>query len=440
MTRCGNDTLISKIGMNTLNKLVEVDFSVLTDIDSCVRATTKNYLAYTGTSATYSTYNTPEDMFNCLPECCKNTGTLTVMNGTGQKTGASFVVKGDAREFVAGAITYYIHFPAAGTYQIETKISDGSDKNQSDVDIYKKEITVVSGGFQPVVIDLSKAPQAQAGAGWLTSENGVVLGIDVTPEKTIIATIGLSSIYIYNSMEDFEANDVVKIGCIDEFAGELTVDPSESGCFGIGYDAKSIAIERTLTGKSVTANYWKLNPLMSKGTLTSGWMIQTREKVVSPTIIEGINYGYVQLSDMHMEECAFTSVSVSGSCHVTESLLNRLSTPTVVALNEQQFIVTEDGKLLFHESLIGKELIISYPKTVDVEHFVGNEDVLDTRRVRMSFIQEQSDGVKQHYIYNNVLITSFPGTVNNEETTFEFTISVQRDKNGNFFEMYRITE
>ncbi|MEI5994018.1 hypothetical protein [Candidatus Enterococcus mansonii] len=440
MTRCSNDTLISKIGMKSLNKLMEVDFAVLTDIDSCVKVNTKNYIDHTGTSAVYNVYSTPEDMFNCLAEGCKNSGTLTVMNAAGATSGASFGVNADATEFAAGVITYYIHFPAAGTYGVETTISDIADQNQSDSDVYQKQVTVKEAGFQPVVIDLSKLPEAISGTGWMASENGIIIHVDVTPENATLSTIGFSSIYVYNSIEDFEVNDVVKIGCIDEFAGELTVDPVEASCFGAGYDATSIAIERTLTGKSATANYWKLNPLMSKGTLTSGWVIQTAEKAVSATTIEGVDYGYVQLADMNMEECAFTSAAIADSCNVTESLLNRVNTPAVVEINEKQFIVLADGKILFHKSLVGKDLVISYPKKVDVEHFVGNEDVLDARRVRMSFTQEQTDGVKQNYVYNNVLITSFPGTVNNEETTFEFTISVQRDKNGNFFEMYRVAE
>ncbi|MBL1227992.1 hypothetical protein IW492_01950 [Enterococcus sp. BWB1-3] len=440
MTRCTNDTLISKIGMKTLDKLVEVDFAVLADIDSCVKVNTKNYIDYTGTSATFNTYNVPEDMFNCLAEGCKNSGTLTVTNGVGAVSGASFAVAADATEFVAGVITHYVHVPAAGTYELALTVSDIADKGQTNADVYQKTIIAAAEGFYPVVVDLSKLPEEQKGTGWSATESGIIVHIEATPEETVLSTIGFSSIYVYNSIEDFEVNDVVKIGCLDEFTGDLTVDPVEASCFGGGYDATSIAIERTLTGKSVSANYWKLNPLMSKGSQTTGWLIQTTEKTVAETVIDGVSYGSIQLPDMNMEECAFTTAAMADSCNITDALLSRVNTPVVVDINEKQFIVLEAGKILFHSSLIGKELVVSYPKKVDVEHFVGNEDSLDSRRVRMSFTQEQTDGVKQNYVYNNVLITSFPGTVNKEETTFSFTISVQRDKNGNFFEMYRVAE
>lgn len=437
-TRCGNDTLISKIGMKSLNKLMEVDFAVLTDVDSCVKINTKNYYSQNGVAA-YNVYNTPEDMFNCLAEGCKNTGTLTVMNAAGAPSEATFELRADATEFAAGVITYYVYFPTAGTYDLKTTISDIKNKNQSEADVFEQPFTVTEAGFQPVVIDLVKpTSRIPANGGWQESVDGIFLKLEVTPESTIKSDIGFSSIYIYNSLEDFEVNDVIKIGCIDEFAGELTVDPVEASCFGAGYDASSIAIERTLTGKSVTANYWKLNPLMSKGHMTSGWVIQTAEKEVVLDAAQDL--GYIQLPDMFMDECAFTTAAIADSCNVTDSLLTRVNSPVIMDINEKQFIVLDSGRIVFHKSLAGKKLLISYPKQVDVEHFVASESSLNERRVRMSFVQEQTDGVKQHYIYNNVLITSFPGTVNGEETTFEFTISVQRDKNGNFYEMYRVAE
>lgn len=449
MARCKNDTLISKIGMKKLEKMMEVDFAVLTDIDSCVKVNTKNYIAYSGTTATFSPYKTPSDMFNCLAEGCKNSGTLTVTNGVGLASGASFAVNADATEFVAGVITYYVHFPVAGTYDLKSTISDITDQNQANAYVYSKEITVQSEGFYPVVLDLSKVPDEQKGTGWTASESGIILTLEANPsDDTVIPNIGFSSIYVYDSIEGFEVNDVVKIGCIDEFSGDFTVDATDASCFGGGYDADSITIERTLTGKSATANYWKLNPLMSRGDQSTGWVIQTTERQVSETTIEGVRYGYVQLADMNMDECSFTLATMADNCNVTDSMLNRVNTPVVVSLNEKQFIVLDGtttaavdaGKLLFHESLIDQKVVISYPKKADAQHFVGNEDALEERRVRMSFTQEQTDGIKQNYVYNNVLITSFPATLNNEETSFSFTISVQRDKNGNFYEMYQITE
>lgn len=449
MARCKNDTLISKIGLKALTKMIEVDFAVLTDVDSCVKVNTKNFIDQIGTSATFNSYSSPEDLFNCLAEGCRNTGTLIVSNGAGLPVGALFSVLADATDFVAGVITYYVNLPKAGSYNLKTTIMDVHDSKLTNGDVYENIVTATDAGFYPVVVDLSKAPSKIEGNGWDATEAGVVLKLEVTSEdETLIPTIGFSSISIYDSLEEFEVNDVVKIGCIDEFSGEITVDPVDASCFGGGYDPTSIAIERTLSGKSATPNYWKLNPLMSKGDQTTGWIVQTVERPVTPVTIGGVDYGYVQLADMNMEECSFTTAAISDECNVTDATLNRVSSPVVLDINEKQFIVLDGttttladaGKVLFHGSLVGKKVVISYPKKVDVEHFIGSEDALDERKVRMSFTQEQTDGVKQVYVYNNVLITSFPGTVNNEETTFEFTISIQRDKNGRFYDLFRVID
>lgn len=94
--------------------------------------------------------------------------------------------------------------------------------------------------------------------------------------------------------------------------------------------------------------------------------------------------------------------------------------------------------MIFHESLIDQTVLVSYPQAVEAEHFVGNASDLNARRVRMSMVKERTDGVKMNYVYHNVLVTSFPDTVNQEETTFSFTIAVQRDQNGNFYELFKV--
>lgn len=453
MRRCKNDALINKIGVKQMIKTTEVDFAVLTDIDNCMRINTTNYLEFTGENATYNPYKVPNDKFNCLAEGCRNTGTLTVAPGTKVDTsvGATFSIGYDATEFYAGVATYYVYFPEKGSYTIETTIADLTEKDLKNSDAYIKPIEVETEGFQPVVVDFSKAPDSQKGTGWKASEKGAIINILVRgleDEPLPEVGIGFSSIYFYDSIEDFEVNDVVKIGCIDELAGDITVDPVDASCWGSGYDPTSVSIERTLTGKAATPNYWKLNPLMTKGTKTTGWYIQGDDREVQPVTIGGVQYGYVQFPDMDIEECGFTTAAIDDSCNVTDAALNRVNSPVIVDLNEKQFIVldgttteaTEAGTILFHHSLVGLKVVVSYPKKAVVEQYVANEEALDERRVRMSFTECQTDGVRHQYIYNNVLITSFPQTINNEETTFEFTISIQRDKNGNFFEKYRIVE
>lgn len=449
MGRCKNDALLSKIGVNKINKNMEIDFAVLTDVDRCMRINTVNHIDITGTSSVYHAYRVPDDLFNCLPEGCRNSGTLMVSGAAGSSVGGKFSIGYDATEFYAGVATYYIYFAAAGTYTITTTMSDMTDVNQANADVYTQTLVVNNAGFQPILVDFSKAPASISGTGWEASGKGAIISVTVANgDTTAIPSIGLSSFYFYDTIEDFEVNDVVKIGCLSEIARDLTVDPIDATCYGSGYDQSSISIEYTVTGNSVTPNYWKLNPLMSKGTKTSGWFIQGDEREVLSTTINGTEYGYVQFPDMQIDECAFTTAAISGKCNVTDSTLNRVNTPVIVDLNERQYIVldgtttesTDAGMILFHPSLAGMTVVVSYPKKAVIEQFVATDETLDERRVRMSFTECQTDGVKHVYVYNNVLITSFPGTINTEETAFDFTISIQRDRNGRFFEKNRIVE
>jgi len=431
--------------MKPLNKTIEVDFSVLTDLENCVRINTRNYLAdFTNGSPHFNPINIPDDKFGCLADGCKNSGTLE-LEGEANSASARFAVRANATEFATGIITYYVYFEHADTYNVTTRISDYADQIQNSYDKYITTVTVDARGFYPIIVDLNDFPEPKTdpnNSGWLPTPSGVTLDLSVDATEA-----GFSSIFIYNSIEDFEVNDVVKVGCIDEFSGEFTLDARDASCFGIGYDPASIAIERTITGRSVTANYWKLNPLTKRGDAVNGWLPRTVEETVKEMTLDGVDYGYIHLPDLHQEECGFLLASLSHTC-VTDGILNRVHSPSVLDISSTQFILLdatihpdyESGHLLlFHKSLIDKDVLISYPQEVlNVDHFVGNASDLDARRVRMSIVKEQTDGVRQHYVYNNVLVTSFPDTLSDEETTFDFTISVQRDQNGNFYEMFRV--
>ena len=441
MARCNNDSLISKVGVKALNKTIEVDFAVLTDTENCVKINTRNYLQLLGEPA-FNTFLTPPDMFACLADGCKNSGTLMLTSETGN-VGAKFRTRMDATEYAAGVITYYVYFPesdAGGLREVTTTIADIADSNLHNADSYLTEVFVApEGGFYPVVVDLCTYPNQST--VWEASVHGALIEISVDTEQA-----GFSSIFFYSSMEEFQVNDTVKVWCLDEFSGEFTLDARDASCFGVGYDPASVSIERTITGRSVTANYWKLNPLTKKGTLTKGWLPRTVElKVEQSNEFQG--YGAISLVDINMAECGFLLASVAHDCRVTEGMLNRVNTPVPVTIENNQFIVLPDpatydesAVLLFNEALIGATIVVSYPQQVEAEHFVGNASDLDARRVRMSIVKEQTDGVKQHYVYNNVLVTSFPDSLSDEETTFDFTISVQRDRNGNFYDMFRVID
>lgn len=141
----------------------------------------------------------------------------------------------------------------------------------------------------------------------------------------------------------------------------------------------------------------------------------------------------------------FSKALVASECNFTDAELTKVNLPDVAVLNEKQYQIIKhgeyDGYLIVHERLIGQPLLYAYPKEVSIEQYVGEDDAYEGRRVRLFFPTVQTDGVKVNYIFNNVLVTSFPTTLSNtDETTFEFEVSIQKDNNGRFFEVQKIIE
>jgi len=445
MARCKNEAFLAKIGLEKLGDTQEVDFAVLTDIDSCVRLETIDRIKVEGDHSYYDSFDNPKDQFNCLPDSCHNTGTLHVSRKeAGKGISATFAVKEDATYFYAGILGLYIQ--GKGRYEHTVIVSDIKDHEQKNADVYKRITNAADREFKLLLVDFSKAPEEQRGDGWQASEEGVLIQVISTPKEGQTAKVGYSSMIIFESIEDLEGNDVVKIGCLENITGAFTVDATTSTCFGAKYDPNSTKIERTLVGKKATPNYHLLNPLIAKGEMKDGFELVSGRKEVKERFVDGVRYGYVKVADMYEDECAFTTAARDDECHVTEAQLVRVSTPVLLDLESTQFFVmttsqyTQDdlGVLLFHESLIGTDVVVSYPKRTRVEQFIGSTEHINERRVRMSFIACQTDGVQVQYIFNNVLITSFPGTITNEEGSFEFTISIQKDRNGQFYEMNKL--
>lgn len=449
MGKCDTNTLMAKIGYNKIDNSTELSFAVLTDIENCNKINTKNYIGTTADSVTFNSLKKPVDVFNCMAEGCVNSGTLLLSGAAGTGVGAKFLLKSDATDFMGGLSVFYVYLPTAGAYEVAYTISDESDAPQANADVYTQTVVATEEGFKAVIVDFSQIPQSQDGTGWEASIKGAIVNIIVTPsEATVIPNIGISSIVFHNFASDLEVNDLVKVGCIDDISGDLTVTALEATCWASGYDPASVAPEKTITARSITPNGWKLNPLMGMGEATEGWDDATQEVTVQSKTVNGITYGYVQFMDMFMGECAFTGVALADNCNVTDASMNRISSPVPIVINERQFIVLDGttttgddvGVILVHESLIGERLIVSYPKQASVIEYVANADNLGTRRVRMSYTKVQTDGIKIRRNYNNVLVTSYPDTLTREETTFPLTLSIQKDRNGNYYTEQRITD
>lgn len=425
MARCTNDVLLNKIGLNKLDKNDELSLRVRRDLPDCRKINTKNYVNIAeGAGETYNKYDRPDDLFECNREGCVNSGTLKI--ATASKA-VDYFVRHDATEFAAGVLTFYVRNGGTGTLTVT--ISD--DSTFTNADVYTVSLAHYD-TFHPVMIDLSQTPSSVVANGWEASDNGAYIRFSAS-----VANFELSSIAIFDSLEEFELNDVVKIACLTSVGGSYDVSLVEEACNSARYDDTITSLQFPFTGTRVTPNYWKLNPLLSRGDKGTGFDLTTVKKSVTSGKSPYVGYGVVTLPDLNQAVCGFITAQVADACDVTDAHLNPLSAPAPVNLTPAQFQVI-DNNILVDSSLIGQDLLISYPIEVDIEEWVANPDTLNDVHVSMVWQKETSDHVKYVDVFENVFVTSFPATITNTEATFAFTLTVSRDKDGNFYRQQRI--
>lgn len=425
MARCTNDVLLNKIGLNKLDKNDELSLRVRRDLPDCRKINTKNFINIASDAGeSYNKYDRPDDMFECNREGCVNTGTLKIAAAS---KAVDYFIRYDANEFASGVLTFYVRSATSGT--VTVSLSD--EAAFTNADVYTVAITGGT-GFQPIMIDLSQVPTSVEGTGWTASENGAYLRFLST-----IANFELSSIAVFDSLEEFELNDVVKISCLTSVGGSYDVSLVEEACNAARYDDTITSLQFPFTGTRVTPNYWKLNPLLSRGDKGTGFDLTTVKKTVGMGTSELAGYGTVVLPDLNRDVCGFITAQVADACDVTDAHLNPVSAPAPVKLTPAQFQNIENT-ILVDSSLIGQDLLISYPIEMDIEEWVANPDTLNDVHVSLVWQKETSDHVKYVDVFENVFVTSFPATITNTEATFAFTLTVSRDKDGNFYRQQRI--
>ncbi len=435
MTRCKNDTLISKIGAEKLQKTTETEFVVHNYLPDCRRILAKKYV--NTVTGTYNPYASPANQFECMREGCVNSGTF-------YNAGAATIYKAamDAVEFANGVVTFY----TTGTNGTLTfMISDTEAMTNADsytVDLSK--IETGTDGYKAVVIDLSQTG-TQVGTGWTPNHVAAYISIAITKASgESDDAIGISSIAIFDDLEDFETSATVRIACLSTVGGSFDFEAVEATCFGNGgIDDESIdTFEMTVTGKALTPNYMILNPLYGRGDATEGWDTNTVEKVVEAGTGDDVGYGIIVLPDKKIGECGFVSVARADNCNITDSHLVELLVPSRVTVDEKHFFVIEqeDGssKVYLNSALVGETVVVAYPQAVEVEEYVYDVDNVRQRKTRWSFTNTFTDGVKYRFVFDNVIITSFPNELTDEEAEFEFTVTIQKDANGRYGRAYRI--
>lgn len=427
--RCSNEVLMKLITEKSLTKSTQVHFSVLHDLPDCRRIKAKNFAKTDDTAYTVTTTR-PENKFQCFPKGCVNTGTL---NLTATKY-AAYKIPGDAREVAAGAFTFYVK-PAS--YPATVTVTFSATDTFAAADVYTLTYSTdpqTDDGYIPVTIDLTTAPDSQAGGGWAKDTNPVGY---VKIEGTV--AMGISSLAFFESILDFDINDVVTVGCLSSMGGSFDVGVIESRCTAAGYDDNITSLSFPVTGNNVSSNWMLLNPLLSRGEAANGFEIEMVEKTVEAITVDGTQYGVVHITDA-ADDCGYYAVQPAEDCDAR--YFTRVSVPNrIIALDDTHFQVMPGDDvvdILMNGAYIGKTVRILYPKTVEVEELVANVDNLNTVRTRMFVQKITSDGTKYNHIFDNVFVTSFPASLSESDTEFSFTITVVRDDDGNFFRIQKV--
>lgn len=432
---------MSKVGVEKIKKETEVHFDVQRDLPDCKKINALNVVSSEAATPRKNRYKTPANQFECLRVGCVNSGTLF-----NEGAATVYKIQDDATEFSAGVITFYV-MPPAGEASVEFKI--GNDTSFTDAWVYEiplADMATGRDGYKAVVVDLSKAPTSTEGAGWTPSETSNYISIKVVPADASedMSGVGISSIFIFDEMDDFEISAHVIMSCMTSIDGSFDLEVAEATCFGNGgYNTDELTgFEKTVTGRALTPNYMLLNPLAKKNGVVSSSENVTIEKSVAA--LTGTDYGYITIPDMAQDECGFFSAALADSCNITDAQLYRLSIPSKVDVDEKHYQLVDNGDgtttVLFNSEHINAPILISYPKSVEAEEIVLSEDAIGETRVRMSYTKVHTDGVKYRFVYNNVLVTSFPDAVTQDETEFAFTVNIQKDSRGNYGYAYRILD
>lgn len=440
--KCKNEKFMSTVGLSKLSKSTEIDFDVQRNLPDCQKIVANKILSTEATGARFDRFKIPSNQFECMRNDCVNTGTY--YNG-GAETKYKF--KLDAIEFAGGVFTFYALPPASNSATAVVQLSDTSSFTNADkYTVNLADIATASDGFAPIVIDLTQTP-TDVGTGWSKTGDAIYVSIELTGATTD-EEVGLSTISFFESMDDFAVSTHVIARCLSSVDGSWDLDTVEQTCFrGGGFDTSDLqGFDKTVSFKGITPNYWRMSPLYNKGKAVTGFDKETVEAVVKE--LSGTDYGQVVLDDLYQEECRFISIQVLYDCrdaqNITDSLLERLSIPTKVDMDEAHYQLIDNGDgtttILFNKSHIGRSVLISYPKAVAVDNsFILSDESVNDIRTSMTYTKCYTDGTKWRFVYNNVYVTSFPDALpEDDDAEGEFTISIQRDADGKFGYAYRV--
>ena len=448
MTNCNVDMSHPMYGYNTQDKDSQITVSITEDIKPCVRWKANKQTAIpTGSLVQYVRKDVPVDQINCNPSRCMNTGTLYIAPDK-KVVKVQYQVRSVANDFALGFNMIYLNLSKVGQYELKVAVSDFFDTTQQNSYVYTYTFDNHTPGYVLRTIDFADTHvMTQTGTGWKVSDRGINISYQVTykGDGVIANQIGFSTPMIVNDRSELRKFSNVLLSCLTSFTHNVSVPASDARCFGRAYDPSQVEITKEITATTTSCNDYWLNPLQSMSKKMTSGVPVTDVFPVEEYIVDGKRYGSFVIPDLYYEDCNTIIIS-SDRCDCT--YLSMLPTSAGVALEDDEFIAltaenagVERGTVLVNPMYIGEKLLVTYNGERDVELIVANDNRLRSTKFRVTQMVENTRGIKEYYVFNNVLVTELSRDyVTEGEITLSLSFTVSRDENGNFYEIRRNVE
>ena len=448
MTNCNVDMSHPMYGYNTQDKDSQITVSITEDIKPCVRWKANKQTAIpTGSLVQYVRKDVPVDQINCNPSRCMNTGTLYIAPDK-KVVKVQYQVRSVANDFALGFNMIYLNLSQVGQYELKVAVSDFFDTTQQNSYVYTYTFDNHTPGYVLRTIDFADTHvMTQTGTGWKVSDRGINISYQVTykGDGVIANQIGFSTPMIVNDRSELRKFSNVLLSCLTSFTHNVSVPASDARCFGRAYDPSQVEITKEITATTTSCNDYWLNPLQSMSKKMTSGVPVTDVFPVEEYIVDGKRYGSFVIPDLYYEDCNTIIIS-SDRCDCT--YLSMLPTSAGVALEDDEFIALtaenaglERGTVFVNPMYIGEKLLVTYNGERDVELIVANDNRLRSTKFRVTQMVENTRGIKEYYVFNNVLVTELSRDyVTEGEITLSLSFTVSRDENGNFYEIRRNVE
>lgn len=448
MTNCNVDMSHPMYGYNTQDKDSQITVSITEDIKPCVRWKANKQTAIPkGSLVQYVRKDVPVDQINCNPSRCMNTGTLYIAP-VNKVVKVQYQVRSVANDFALGFNMIYLNLSQVGQYELKVAVSDFFDTTQQNSYVYTYTFDNHTPGYVLRTIDFADTHvMTQTGTGWKVSDRGINISYQVTYKGDGVETaqIGFSTPMIVNDRSELRKFSNVLLSCLTSFTHNVSVPASDARCFGRAYDPSQVEITKEITATTTSCNDYWLNPLQSMSKKMTSGVPVTDVFTVEEYTVDGKRYGSFVIPDLYYEDCNTIIIS-SDRCDCT--YLSMLPTSAGVALEDDEFIAltaenagVERGTVLVNPMYIGEKLLVTYNGERDVELIVANDNRLRNTKFRVTQMVENTRGIKEYYVFNNVLVTELSRDyVTEGEITLSLSLTVSRDENGNFYEIRRNVE